>query len=335
MDSRDDMDRRGRYDDADSRQRGHGYEDEEPKSQKITQKQALTLVGLIVVVSLLVSMAWGDYSMVSKKDFETNITNIIGDMGKIQASVPKDVSGTVNSLNTQVGSISDKINTITQDVASMKSSLSAYAKADALAQTNNSLTNIQNTLNSLQSQVNNIKQADTSGISASIETLKTQVASLDARIKVLESGGGGTSSSDVIQVSVKTLGNNALSPIDTKKADGTAGSDGTYDGLQGSMRVTLTNTSLVDVDDAIIDLEFNVAPSIPTAFTPSVSGGGVPWHREYSDYQFMEFYNGAWGLSVPAGQTVTLTLALTIQGTNSSAWNISGGYYYQLQASAS
>ena len=333
-----DRNKGSRYKEDDDGGTGRRYEDDEEPRKPMNNKQPLMIVAVSVVLSILVVMMWANTSLLTKEDYGTNIDSVLADMGKMQTSLNTVQDGvkTVSNLNTQVSQVADKINALTKEVASIKSSLDKYAKTDSLTQTNTNLTNIQNTLNALQSKVNNIQVSDTSGLSTSIETLKTQLASISSRILVLEQGGTSeVSPSKAIQVSVKTLGNNALSPIDTKKADNTAGVDGIYDGLRGAMRVTLTNTSLVDVDDAIVNLEFNIAPSIPTSFTPSVSGGGVPWHKEYNDSQFIEFYNGAWGLSVPAGQTVTLTLTLTIQGTNSSAWNISGGYYYQLRASAS
>lgn len=315
--------------------RRYDIDDEDEVKKPKTDKQVLIAIG-ILAICIIGLFAWANSSLVVRAAYETDITGIVNDMGKQQSAIIalQNSVGKVDTINSQVSQISDKVNALTQQVTTVQSSLADYAKKDSLTQINNNITSLQNSLNVVQSQVSAIKQVDTSALSASIETLKAQVATLQSQILVLQQGSSGGASSGALQVSVKTLGNNALSPIDTKNADGTAGSDGTYDGLQGSMRVTLTNTTMVDINDAIIDLEFNIAPPIPTAYSPSVSGGGVPWHREYSDNQFMEFYNGAWGLSVPAGQTVTLTLTLTIQGTNSSAWNISGGYYYQLRASA-
>ncbi|MDD4876765.1 MAG: hypothetical protein PHQ86_06540 [Dehalococcoidales bacterium] len=317
--------------------RRYDIDDEDEVKKPANNRQSLYLLGVAVVLSFLVVFVWANSALVARKAYEIDTTGIVADMGKQQSAITalQNSVGKVDAINSQVSQISDKVNALSQQMTTVQSSLADYAKKDSLTQINNNITSLQNSLNTIQSQVSNIKQVDTSVLSASIDTLKTQVSALQAQVLALQQGGGTVTPGDAIQVSVKTLGNNALSPIDTKNADGTAGSDGIYDGLQGSMRITLTNNTLVDVDDAIVDLEFNIAPAVPTAFAPSVSGGGVPWHREYSDPQFMEFYNGAWGLSVPAGQTVTLTLSLTIQGTNSSAWNISGGYYYQLQASAS
>jgi len=317
--------------------RRYDIDDEDEVKKPANNRQSLYLLGVAVVLSFVVVFVWANSALVVRKAYETDTTGIVNDMGKQQSAITalQNSVGKVDTINSQVSQISDKVNALSQQVTTVQSSLADYAKKDNLTQINNNITSLQNSLNTVQSQVGAIKQVDTSALSASIDTLKAQVTALQAQVLALQQGGSTIKPGDAIQVSVKTLGNNALSPIDTRNADNNAGGDGTYDGLQGSMRITLTNTTMVDVDDAIILLEFNIAPSIPTSFTPSVAGGGVPWHREYSDTQFMEFYNGAWGLSVPAGQTVTLTLTLTIQGTNSNAWNISGGYYYQLQASAS
>lgn len=317
-------------------------DDDTPKSLK-SKAQPLAVVVLAVVLSVLSVMMWANTSLLSKADFETNVANILEDIGKMQGDVNaiEGVVGSINALNAQISQTSDKINATNTEVASVKSSISGFIKADSLTGINSNLTAIQNSVNSLKTDVNNVKSS-VSTLSTSVATLKTQLAASDARILVLEHGGvGGITPSKAIVVAVKTLGNNALSPVDLWHHDANQnwviGSETPtiYDGLQGSMRVMLQNTTLVDIDDVTVNLGFEIYPSM-VYYTPTLTGGGVPWHKEYSDSQFIAFYNGAWGLSVPAGETTTLTLTLTIQGINDNAnWNRAGGYYYQLDADAS
>lgn len=337
---------RGRYSDDEMRpSRRYSHEDDEPRPRRSDNKQQLISMLISVILSFLVVYMWANNTLVTRNDFGTNLTNITNDMGKIQDSIPKDISGTINALSKQVSTVTDKLDAVNQNIADIKSSLGSYVKSDTLAQTNSSLTDIQNKLNNLQSQVNNFKQVDTSGLSSSIDTLKTQVANLQTQVTALQQPSGTSgSSSQGIQVSIKTLGNNSLYPINKRDAnnklpgdedyDSTTVSSSPYDGVEGSFRLTLTNTTNVDISDATVDIQLSVYPSLPS-YTPTLSGGGVPWYREYSDSQNMEFYNGAWGLSVPANQSINITFTLTCQGVNSSSWNLSGGYYFQLQANVS
>lgn len=323
-----------------TRRRSDDGHDDEPKPR--VNRQSLLIIAVSVVLSFLIIMMWSNANLLGKKDFETNIVNIMDDMGKLQSSVSgeKDLTNTINSLSSQVSLMGDKVNNATQIVSDMQANLGNYVKADSITQVNSSLASIQNTVNTLQSQVSNIKQADTSTLQASIDSLKTLLVNMETRVTVLEQGvATGGKVSKAIQVTVKTLGQNSFYTINNLDADGDTpvGSDITPDGLQASVRLTLTNTTLFDVDDAIVDLEFSIYPLLPSYNTMAVSGGGVPWYKEYSDRENASFYNGAWGLVVPAGQSVNLNLLLTIQGTNNPSWSTSsyGGYYFQLQANAS
>lgn len=313
MDNREDRNMRGRYDDAGSGQRHSGdYDDEEPKPQKITRKQALTLVGLIIVISLFVSMLWGNYSLVSKTNYGTDITGIVDDIGKLQNAISsiQDVSGTVNTLNNQLGNISDKLNALNNDIANLKTSQGNYATKDALAQANTNLTNIQNTLNNLQTQVNNTKQINTSGITASIDTLNAQVSSLEDRIKSLEDKAVTPPlSASAVVATVKTISNTLIATSNTT--------------LNGSIRIEIKNTSSVAVSDIVLDILIQTS-MISGASTASLSGGGTVWQGMGTPYNMMEFMNTQWGLNLAANETKTLYLTYTVAGSGFNIYQTTG-----------
>lgn len=314
-------------------------EDETPQADT---KQRLIMLGVVIAVAFFVVMIYANFMLVPQKAYNTDITNIVNDITEIQKTMSsvKDASTAVSNVSKSVSEVSDKATANANAITNINNTLGQYAKNVSIEQVNSAMLTLRDTINGLQTQINNVKPPDTSTITA----IQKQISDLDARITNLETikSVDNTKPKNVLSISVKTLGNNAFSPIDNKVFDTTNdawanGSGGGYDGLQGSMRITLNNTTTVDVEDAVVTLEFTVYPPLPAGYSVTLSGGGVPWHKEWSDTQFMEFYNGAWGLSVPAGQTTTINLTLTIQGresdyNNDALWDTSGGYYYQLQA---
>lgn len=234
-----------RYSD-DEPQRERGYEDDEPRKPKI-DRQVLIAIGILAVCVVALFM-WVNNSMVSKKDFSTNVDNILADMGTMQTSLNtfQDSVKTIGNLNTQVSQVADKVNTLTNEIASVKSGLDKYAKTDSLSQTNTNLTNIQNNLNTLQSQVNNLKQVDTSSLSASIETLKTQVTTLETKVNELSISGSGSSSGDT-SVSIPNFS------VDVRVVD-----EGTLQSSDnstiGQIKITLTNSGSRDIEDLVVYL---------------------------------------------------------------------------------
>lgn len=231
----------------------------------------------------------------------------------LQAAVGQSTQ-TVATLNAQIQGLPQKITDLGTSIGNVAGSVETLSKNVVV-------------LGNLMDDLKKQQAADEATITA-----------LTTRVQLLETSGGSSSSSSggsnkFIKVALKSLGNNALSPIDTL---GVIGGTNTWDGLSGSLRVTLTNTSNFDVDDVTLDIQITMYPSLPAYTTVSLSGGGVPWTSMYRDQQNAEFYNGAWGLKVPAGQSLNLNLVLTFQGaTDNAAWNLSGGYYYQAQVSVS
>lgn len=331
-----------------SRRDDSGIDDDVPKPPKFTRNQALTLLGLIIAISFFVSLIWGNTQLVSRSVYETDITNIVNDIGTMQGSVTnatnqvKSVSDTINNINTQYGSLNDKVTQLTNDLTSTKSAISGFIKADSLTPLKTDITSIQNSINNLQSQVGNIKQMDTTALSTGIDTLKAQVSDIQDRILILEQGGVSTGEYNPLTVEIKTLANTlALSQATSTNGDTTT----TTNVLSGSIRLSVKNASSVDVDDALLDVMFSFSPSIPNVYygsgvSVSLTGGSIPFTAQVIDPNMLEFYNSAWGFKVSGNQKTTLILNLKIsylasRDNNTTAynpWNWQASYYYQVDA---
>jgi len=330
------------------RHRYDNDEDDIKPTMRLSRNQLLSFLGLIIVISFFVTMIWGNFSLVSKSAYGIDITSIVGDIGKVQNGITtlQGSIGSISDINNKVSQISDKVTKQSEEVASVKSSLNDYAKAGSLSQTNTNLTTTQNTLSSLQSQVNSVKQVDTSGLSASIDDLKKQLDAMEVRLLVLEQGGGAAGSGyNPLSVEVKTIANTLSLSQSTSTSGATTTTTNT---LTGSLRLAITNTSKLDITDAMLDVSFDFSPIISslsygTGVSMSLTGGSVPFSVVMADPSMLEFYNTAWGFKVPANQTTNLFLTLSIsysvgRDNNTTAYNPlgwQGTYYYQVMANAS
>ncbi len=102
--------------------------------------------------------------------------------------------------------------------------------------------------------------------------------------------------------------------------------------LTGYITALVTNTSSYDANSAIltVDFQFQGIPNLPSS-TIQLSGGSLSWVNTVLTNTNLRFQTVQWGTNIPAGQTLTIPLTLTISNFN----NFGGVQSYPFSVTAS
>ncbi len=328
-------------------QRGYGGGGGYKSNGGVTIGKVLLLSVCAVVVGVMVVNYFLMPNLVSKEDFNKNFQAVTDALTKTKADVTQTVTGLQTTVNALPNTISSQINaainqttsTMTNSINSMQTQVNNMASIVKDMASKTDITNLNNTISGLSGKITDLQ--------AKLVVDEATITSLATRITTLETSGassGGTKKG-VLTTAVKSVAN-TLSLSSTTSTSGVTTT--TSHTLTGSVRLAVTNTSNIDVTDALLDVAFAFSPTIPSlsyggAFTTSLAGGSVPFTAQMIDPGMVEFYNAAWGFKVPANQTVNLFLTLNISywasrdnNTNPyNPYNWASTYYYQVEADAS
>jgi len=270
-----------------------------------------------VIISVVLAGVLIFVATPSKKDITTLQEN--------QEELTSQMEVVSEKVDQSFTTLDKQVDTAITEARSAKSSLSAYALKTDVKSPDLSGYVMESTLDAY-AKVSDVpaasdlsQYAKASDVAGTIANLQTQVTSLQNQVQSLATQQPGNTSR-AVTVTIKSMGN-TFYDTDT---GGTAG----VDSLTTSLRVTLTNNTLVNVSDVLLSVDFQIAPNLPGTPVATLVGGGTPWAIQYRDSQELDFLNAAWGLNVPANQSVNLVLTLTVKGVVSSD-SPQGSYYYQ------
>ncbi len=321
----------------------------------------LLLMAAAIVISVLGTIYYLNGNVlnnfIDKKELDVKVaamtetvnglkSTVTTQMGQLQTSLTNGISGIPNTITTQVNTVmagmTTQINNMQSSVSSMQSSVN-----DLKSQVQNYGTKIDNAVSGVTSanaKIDALTKSN-SDLNTQVSTLKADLATVQAKVNALENadGNGDGDSTSPLTVTLKTIANSlSLSQITSTSGVTTT----TTNTLSGSIRMAVANTSSKDITDALLDVMFAFSPPINnltyTNSSVSLTGGSVPFTVSLVDPNEVEFYNAAWGLKVPANQTLnlfmTLTISYTVSRDNNTAtynpYNWASTYYYQVSATA-
>lgn len=197
------------------------YEDEPPPQKKVNP---LYLVVVAVVLSVLISVYWINSvtaGLVTKEDIDAKYATVAGQISQSLDSIPSVITAQVNTV---VGSINTQVNNVANAVSTQT------ARIDGVVSSISSLTTKVDELN------------------PKIIALQSQLASAEARIKVLEtsppssspSSSGGGDSIPNVSIDVKVTDEGTLQTSDNSTSS--------------EIKLTFANNGIRDVEDVVVYL---------------------------------------------------------------------------------
>lgn len=101
--------------------------------------------------------------------------------------------------------------------------------------------------------------------------------------------------------------------------------------LAGFATLTITNTAGYDINNAILTIDFHLVgiPSIQDS-NPQLSGGNISWTLIVANPNELKFQTGQFGITVGAGQSLSIPLTLSASCLGNFGWQQS--YSFQVVA---
>lgn len=296
----------------------------EPASLIDKAKLPFIVSALVFIIGIvLVGMA-GGVQLVTKKDFNTNITLMNTSIGEAQASADAVSASVEASLASIPSAVNTAVATVTASVdAKIAAGIAGKADQANITTLSTSIAAASTKIATANAEIDAL-QTDAAANLVTITALQTDIAELRVQITALEviQEEEIIAAQDAVQLDVTTMGY-ALLPNTANTS------------ISTSFRIDLTNTTNARIDDIVLDIFVDTNVPQADAVSWSLTGGGTVWQSAGYWYAgSLEFMNTQWGLNVDAGATKRLYLTLTIVGTPDVENGVFAGDSYQYQISA-
>lgn len=289
-------------------------------SSSLTSSPLIMMAVVSLVVSIVVTMMilpWlGGGSMVTKKDFTTNIGNLATTIDKVKSDANAALVPLKSSVDGIPSQVSTAVNNATanflkqSDINELNGTVSGLS--NQVATLNGNYGNLSATVTELSSDTTtnaasiSAQTEQINGLNVTITDLTTQLDDALARIEVLETTPTPTPTptpttvAESLSVTVKTM-SGALYPTDNVT-------------LTTAFRVQVKNNTTSTIGDIVLGIQVQTI-GIQGTPTYTLSGGNTNWQPLGYNYAGAYFINNAWGLNIKAGETLTLYLTLTARNT--------------------
>lgn len=265
------------------------------------------VAGVSAIVSLLMFLllgALGGGNMVARTDFNTNIGNIVTDMGILsteqtelsksinaistQVAVSKELSGKVDSQGAILDALIAQVASVNDDLLTNRNVVGRYVDRNAY----------ELVIAGLEANYNEIIQANI-GLQDRLLALEITVATLETANNEPTTDTEGIKATIASRTSVLRVADNQT--------------------LVANIIINLTNVTSSDISDVIVRIYVETEVTYIGVSTIALSGGGMVWKTMGFDAQLLEFVNSQWDrLVIGDGETRTLYLTLTITGDSST-----------------
>jgi hypothetical protein len=285
----------------------------------------LKIAGIALVVSIVAIFVYSYLigGIATKKYTDTTfapvstLTQLQADIASAKSSLDTAIAGLPVTVSTQVNTstseFANRINQVSNDINALQSEINTLqSKVDNF--NNSELTSKYNTLSEqVVLLVNEI-----TALKDNLETYNTNLTNLTTRVTALETPTTTNPSSLTYQIKSQS---EALVPSYDKKS------------ISATVKLTITNTSTVSMEDIIISARFQTAyfPATENTTVSFVSSPTMYWYSSGYYYNEIEYHNG-WGLNIEAGKPKTIYLTLTFTDT-SPIYTAPTGYGYELDIS--
>ncbi len=220
--------------------------DEEPPKRSVSLPIIIIVSAILgAVLSFMLINVYFMPKLVQKANYDTDITNIVGDIGKMQTAITGKADSSImanfNSLNTQVAQLNDKVDVINQTVTTIPN---GYASKTELSNAQASISDIKATITSIQTTINSMSPSVVADLQAKLTALDVRVTTAEATIKTLQtstpSSSSGTPVIPNVTMTVSVPDEGTLQTSDNSTI--------------GQLKITLVNSGTKDISDITLSL---------------------------------------------------------------------------------